>query len=243
MPRLRILLVLALMALVAIAVACGDDDEDVGDDPDAFATDTPAATAPPDGEPTEPANDPSDCPAPTGEAPEPDVSKQYDAPEDQGIDPSKEYLATVKTERGDFTIRLRPDLAPQHVNSFVFLAREGFYDGVTFHRVLPGFVAQAGDPTGSGEGGPGYTIPAEFTDEVAYARGTLGMARTNDPNSGGSQWFITFGETPSLNGAYTIFGEVTEGMDIVDCITARDPSVNPGAPPGDAIIAIEITEN
>jgi peptidylprolyl isomerase len=243
MSLTRLLVICTLAALVALAVACGDDDEDIpGDDANAFATDTPPATAEPAGG-LESTAQPSDCPAPTGEAPEPDLSKQYDAPEDQNIDPSKEYLATVHTVRGDFTIKLRPDLAPQHVNSFVFLAREGFYDGVTFHRVLAGFMAQAGDPTGSGSGGPGYTIPAEFTNEVGFTRGTLGMARTNDPNSAGSQWFITFGDTAHLNGQYTIFGEVIEGMDIVDCITLRDPSTNPNAPAGDAITGIDITES
>jgi peptidylprolyl isomerase len=159
------------------------------------------------------------------------------------IDAAKTYIATVKTVRGDFKIKLRPDLAPRHVNSFVFLAGEGYFDGVTFHRVLPGFVAQAGDPTGSGSGGPGYTLPAEFTTQVQYQRGTVGMARTPDPNSAGSQWFITFGATPSLDGQYTIFGEVTEGMDVVDCITARDPSKNPNAPPGDQIISITVEES
>jgi peptidylprolyl isomerase len=158
------------------------------------------------------------------------------------IDESKEYLATVHTVRGDFTIKLRPDLAPQHVNSFVFLARDGYYNGVTFHRVLEGFMAQAGDPSGTGSGGPGYTIPAEFSTSATYTRGTLGMARTNDPNSAGSQFFITFGDTPNLNGQYTIFGEVIEGMEVVDCITRRDPQQNPSFE-GDAIISIDITEN
>lgn len=164
------------------------------------------------------------------------------APSEDTIDVSKTYIATVETVRGTFKIKLRPDLAPKHVASFIFLANEQYFDGVTFHRVLPGFVAQAGDPTGSGSGGPGYTIPAEFTTTVKYTRGTVGMARTSDPNSAGSQWFITYGDTPNLDGAYTIFGEVIEGMDVVDCITPRDPSRNPSAPPGDKIISITIEE-
>jgi peptidylprolyl isomerase len=159
------------------------------------------------------------------------------------IDTAKSYTATITTVRGDFTMRLRPDLAPQHVNSFVFLSREGYFDGVTFHRVLPGFVAQTGDPTGSGSGGPGYTIPAEFTTAVRFERGSVGMARTSDPNSAGSQWFINYAATPSLDGQYTIFGEITAGMEVVDCITPRDPSTGGNLPPGDQIISIEIAES
>ena len=159
------------------------------------------------------------------------------------IDAKKKYTAVMKTVRGDITIDLRPDLAPEHVNSFVFLARDHFYDGVTFHRVIPGFVAQAGDPTGVGNGGPGYTLPAEFSTTEKFQRGTLGMARSSSPDSGGSQWFINYAATPSLDGQYTIFGKVTAGIDVVDCITPRDPSKNPNAPPGDKIITIEITES
>jgi len=168
--------------------------------------------------------------------------KTYAAAPPMTIDTSKTYTADVKTVRGDFTIKLRPDLAPQHVNSFVFLANEHYFDGVTFHRVIKGFVAQTGDPTGTGSGGPGYSIPAEFTTAVKYARGTVGMARTTDPNSAGSQWFIAYAPASNLDGQYTIFGEVTEGMDVVDCLTARDPSKNPNAPPGDKIISITINE-
>lgn len=156
------------------------------------------------------------------------------------IDADKKYTAVIETEKGAFRIQLRPDLAIQTVNSFIFLAREGYYDGVTFHRVIPGFMAQGGDPTGTGSGGPGYSLPAEFSD-TPYVRGTVGMARTADPDSGGSQFFITFGEQTNLNGQYTVFGEITEGMDIVDSLSPRDPD-DPSAPPGDAIISIEILE-
>lgn len=156
------------------------------------------------------------------------------------IDPDKKYTAIIETEKGTFRIQLKPDIAIQTVNSFVFLAREGYYDGVTFHRVIPGFMAQGGDPTGTGSGGPGYTLPAEFSD-TPYVRGTVGMARTADPDSGGSQFFITFGEQPNLNGQYTVFGEITEGMDVIDSLAPRDPD-DPSAPPGDAIISIEIVE-
>jgi len=164
------------------------------------------------------------------------------------IGADKTYTAIIETEKGTFRIQLRPDLAIQTVNSFIFLAREGYYDGVTFHRVIrdtpgqPDFMAQGGDPTGTGSGGPGYTLPAEFSD-TPYVRGTVGMARTADPNSGGSQFFITYTDQfqDALNGQYTVFGEITEGMDIVDSLSPRDPD-DPSAPPGDAIISIEIVE-
>ena len=166
--------------------------------------------------------------------------RTYSQPPPFTIDASKTYIAVIKTEKGDIRIRLRPDLAPQTVNSFIFLAREGFYDGLTFHRVIPGFVAQGGDPEGSGGGGPGYTLPAEFSD-VPFDRSVVGLARSSDPNSGGSQFFITFSAQPSLNGQYTVFGEVIEGMEVADAITPRDPA-DPAAPPGDRIITIEISE-
>ncbi len=233
MPWTHGLILLAAAGIAALAIACGDDSEN-------SATATPApSTAPPTAEATTTAT--TDCPAPTEEAPEATV-KTYDSAPEMTIDPEKSYTAVIHTERGDFTMTLRADLAPQHVNSFVFLARDGYYDGVTFHRVIPGFVAQAGDPTGTGSGGPGYSVPAEFTTEVPYTEGVVGAARTNDPDSAGSQWFVTLADASNLNGQYTVFAQVTDGIDIVKCITARDPSTNPGAPPGDKIISIEITE-
>jgi peptidylprolyl isomerase len=158
------------------------------------------------------------------------------------ISPDKKYSATVETTKGTFRIELRPDIAIQTVNSFIFLARQGYYDGVTFHRVIPGFVAQGGDPTGTGSGGPGYTLPAEFSD-VPFVRGTVGLARSDDPDSGGSQFFICYSDQPNLNGLYTVFGKVTEGMDVVDSLTPRDPSnLTTPQPPGDSIITITIKE-
>ena len=122
-------------------------------------------------------------------------------------------------------VKLRPDLAPQTVNSFVFLARAGFFNGVTWHRVLQNFMAQGGDPTGTGSGGPGYTVPDEFTDKVKFDKpGILAMANTGQPNSGGSQFFVTTAPADYLDGKYTIFGEVTQGQDIVNGIPLRDPS-------------------
>jgi cyclophilin family peptidyl-prolyl cis-trans isomerase len=124
-------------------------------------------------------------------------------------------------------IQLRPDLAPKHVARIKELAREGFYDGVIFHRVIPGFMAQTGDPTGTGRGGSDKPdLPAEFSNEP-FARGTLGMARTSDPDSANSQFFINLAPTPHLNGQYTVWGEVIEGMEFVDQIEKGEPPRNP----------------
>jgi peptidylprolyl isomerase len=222
------LFLLAVVTLVALAVACGGGDDNASS---ATSTHTAAVSASPT----------SNCPAPTSDTGEPSM-KTYAAAPAMTIDPAKTYIAAVKTVRGDITIKLRPDLAPQHVNSFVFLAKDGYFDHVTFHRVIAGFVAQAGDPTGTGSGGPGYTIPSEATTSLPYARGVVGMARTPDPNSAGSQWFIAYAPAPSLDGKYTVFGEVTDGMDVAECLTARDTSKNPNAAPGDKIISITIGE-
>jgi cyclophilin family peptidyl-prolyl cis-trans isomerase len=127
---------------------------------------------------------------------------------------------------GRVVIKLRPDLAPKHVARIKELARQGFYDGIVFHRVIDGFMAQTGDPTGTGRGGSGRTLPAEFTS-TPFVRGTIGMARTNDPNSADSQFFIMFAPAPYLDGQYTVWGEVTEGMEFVDAIARGEPPRNP----------------
>jgi len=187
------------------------------------------------------------APAPTAEAAAAagDVAarnNRYSAPPPMTIDVNKRYTATITTPRGDIVIRLRPDLAPQTVNSFVFLAREGFYDGTTWHRVLENFMAQGGDPTGTGTGGPGYTVPAEFNDQMKFDRpGLVAMARSADPDSAGSQFFITTAPAPWLDGQYTIFGEVIEGQEIVDGIPLRDPEQNP-TEPGEPMLKVTITE-
>lgn len=131
-------------------------------------------------------------------------------------------------EYGRVEIELRPDLAPNHVARVKELAREGFYDNIVFHRVIDGFMAQTGDPTGTGMGGSGQKLPAEFSPEP-YVRGTIGMARTQDPNSGDSQFFICFQDCSFLNGQYTVWGQVTEGMELVDGITRGEPPANPDA--------------
>ena len=157
------------------------------------------------------------------------------------LKPGAEYRAVVAMEKGgEFEIVFFPEIAPNHVANFVSLAKKGFYDGTTFHRVLEGFMAQGGDPTGSGGGGPGYSIPAEFSS-TPHKKGTVSMARTSDPNSAGSQFFICFADCPMLDNQYTVFGEVVKGMDVVDKIKRRDPQQMPDFP-GDKIKKVEIRE-
>jgi len=155
-------------------------------------------------------------------APTPAV-QQYDAAPAMTIDPAKAYTATVETTQGAFVLQLLPDVAPETVNNFVFLARDGFYDGLIFHRV-EGWVVQGGDPLGTGMGGPGYGIPAEFESSLKYSqvRGIVGMARAQDPNSGGSQWYVVKQDATGLDGQYTTFGKVIAGMDVVDKLTIGD---------------------
>lgn len=168
--------------------------------------------------------------------------RQYTSCPPMVIDPLKQYIATIETEKGNIVVELFPDIAPIAVNNFVFLAREGWYDGVTFHRVIPDFVAQAGDPTGTGLGGPGYTFINEVDESLNFDRpGLLAMANAG-PDTNGSQFFITYAPAEHLNGGYTIFGEVLEGMDVLQNLTPRDPSQSNNLPPGDKIITIKIEE-
>lgn len=167
---------------------------------------------------------------------------QYSSPPEMAIDPKKNYTATMELEKGgEIVIELAAAKAPKTVNNFVFLCREGFYDGVTFHRVIPGFMAQAGDPTGSGSGGPGYRFEDEFHADLRHdGPGILSMANAG-PNTNGSQFFIVFAETRHLDDKHAVFGKVTSGMDVVNDITVRDPQR--AASPGDAIKTIRIDEN
>lgn len=144
-----------------------------------------------------------------------------EAPERQ-IDPTKTYSATIETERGDIVLDLFPEHAPATVNNFVFLAREGFYDGLIFHRVIPNFMIQGGDPTGSGRGGPGYRFQDEVKNNpLKHETGSLSMANAG-PNTNGSQFFITHAPQPHLNGKHTVFGKVVSGQDVVDAIQQGD---------------------
>ena len=138
-----------------------------------------------------------------------------------------ENTLLLKLDTGDVTIRLRPDLAPQHVARIKELAREGFYDGVVFHRVIDGFMAQGGDPTGTGYNGSGQKIKAEFSD-APHKRGVCSMARSNNPDSADSQFFICLDDARFLDRQYTVWGEVTSGMEAVDALPKGEPPANPG---------------
>ncbi len=156
------------------------------------------------------------------------------------IDTSKEYVATIETEKGNLVLELYAEEAPVTVNNFVFLARDGFFDGTTFYRVLPDFMAQAGDPTGTSSYSPGYTIPYEDSGHT-HVQGALSMANRDDPNSGSCHFFITYVASHDLDGGYTVFGQLVEGMDVLESLTARDPSTGPSYQ-GDEIIRITIEE-
>ena len=215
--------VLTLAAVFALTAACGSDD---GEPDETTSTQTQTQTQ----------SKPTEEPKSSG-------PKKYDAPPSMTIDPDKKYTATFNLEKGEsFVIELFAKEAPTTVNNFVFLARDGYYDDVTFHRVIPGFMAQGGDPTGTGTSGPGYTIPDEFSPLRRHdSAGVLSMANTGSPNSGGGQWFITFVPTPHLDDAHTVFGKVVEGMEVVNDITVRDPST--ATTPGDVISSITIDES
>lgn len=157
------------------------------------------------------------------------------------IDVAKQYIATIQTEKGNILIELYPDKAPLAVNSFVFLAREGWFDGVTFHRVITGFAAQAGDPSGTGKGNPGYFFNNEISNVLFDRPGMVGMANSG-PDTNGSQFFITFAPAPHLDGSYTIFGRVISGLEVAENLTPRDPDLGVLLPPGDKIITITIEE-
>ena len=156
------------------------------------------------------------------------------------LDLTRKYRARFKTEKGDIDVELYADRAPLTVENFINLARAGFYDGTTFHRVIPGFMAQGGDPTGTGTGGPGYQFGDEFHPSLRHdAPGVLSMANAG-PGTNGSQFFITHGPTPHLDNKHTVFGRVTEGMDVVRALRERDPQRDRN--PGDRIETIEISE-
>lgn len=169
-------------------------------------------------------------------------TKQYSSAPPLTLDLTKQYIAIVKMAKGgEFTIQLYPDKAPITVNSFIFLARQGFYDGVTFHRVISGFMAQGGDPTGTGMGNPGYKFVNEQNDLAFDKAGVVAMANAG-ANTNGSQFFITFGPVSLSESDFTIFGQVISGMDVVNGLTLRDPNQNPTYS-GDVIESIVINEN
>ena len=165
------------------------------------------------------------------------MAKQWTTPPAMQIDPKKQYKAHMETDKGTMVIELFADKTPMTVNNFVFLAREGYYDNVIFHRVIDNFMVQGGDPTGTGRGGPGYKFGDEFDSSLKHDKqGILSMANAG-PGTNGSQFFITHGPTPHLNGKHTVFGQVVEGLDVLMSIPARDPG-NVNAP---AVKIIRVT--
>lgn len=157
------------------------------------------------------------------------------------VDIAKNYLANIHTKKGDIIIELYADKAPLAVNSFIFLANQGWFENVSFHRVIPGFVAQSGDPSGTGRGNPGYFFKTELSDVLFDSPGMVAMANSG-PDTNGSQFFITFAPAAHLNGGYTIFGKVISGLDVAEQLTPRNIAENPAAPTGDKILDVEIEE-
>ncbi|MBU2535095.1 MAG: peptidylprolyl isomerase [Chloroflexi bacterium] len=175
------------------------------------------------------------------QAPAPEAKpKTYSSPPSMTIDTSKQYTAIIETEKGNMVAELFAKDVPMTVNNFVFLAREGFYDGSTFHRVIPGFMAQGGDPTGTGMGGAGYKFDDEFTAHKHDA-GVLSMANSGS-NTNSAQFFITFAPQHGLDGKHTVFGQLIEGMNVLEQLTPRDPNQNPQFK-GDTILRITIEES
>ena len=159
------------------------------------------------------------------------TARQWDSPPEMEIDPTKTYKVAIKTSQGEIQLELYPQHAPKTVNNFVFLARQKFYDGVSFHRVISDFMIQGGDPTGSGRGGPGYRFEDELTgNPLKHETGVISMANAG-PNTNGSQFFITHSPQPHLNGKHTVFGKVVQGQDVVDAVRQ-----------GDQIERVEVTE-
>ena len=242
-------MVFAALAGTALLAGCGGDSKKnvtgtaTTSAPTAATASKTAATAPATGTAASAAPTSASTGAATAGTPAagttPQGGKMYSALPPMTIDQNKKYFATIKMDIGDIRLELYPKDAPQHVNSFVFLARDGFFDGVTFHRVIAGFVAQAGDPTGTGRGGPGYTVPDEVNSHK-FIDGSLGMAKTNAPNSAGSQWFIDYAPQSALDGKYTVFGQLVSGRDVLDKIAPRDPAS--ATTPGTKINTVVIEE-
>jgi cyclophilin family peptidyl-prolyl cis-trans isomerase len=218
---------LVTATLVVLATACSPR-QDLRTESLLLVTSTPAAPA-------------TAAPTVAGSGASEADYQQWPSAPPLSIDPAGHYLATFKTDHGDIVVELLADKAPITVNNFVFLARAGYYDGTTFHRVLPDFMAQGGDPTGTGSGGPGYRFADEFHLDLTFDQaGLLAMANSG-PNTNGSQFFITFAPTPHLNFAHTIFGKVVEGLDVALRLRLRDPQVAPDFP-GDMLKTVEISE-
>ena len=225
-PRRRVFLTLvpALLAAAGLASACGGQ---------AAAPAAPKSQA--EQTPSKPAAQKPAAAPPAGAGAATTAGKQYASPPPMSIDPNKRYTATIKTSLGDMTAELYAKDAPNTVNNFVFLAREGFYDGVIFHRIIKDFMVQTGDPTGTGRGDPGYRFNDELSGPHRYEKGTLAMANAG-PNTQGSQFFICHGpRAESLPKNYSIFGKVTDGLDVLDKIAGVQVRPGPGGEPSQPV--------
>ena len=210
MRSIRFLAVAAFAAL--LAAGCSSNSEAATTEPPATPTTVPLETVPSNY--VSYFRQPTACGA---DQPDPAVDMKFDAPEDVGL--TGMTMVTLNTSCGSIEIAMDPSVAPETVNSFVFLAEQGYFDGTVSHRILPGFMMQAGDPTATGLGGPGYTIPDELPAEAAYTRGVVAMANAG-PDTAGSQFFILFGNADWLPPQYSIFGEVVNGFEVLDAIEA-----------------------
>ena len=230
---LRLLIGIVLILATFLAVSCDESTTE----PEGYSTSEPTET-----ESTAPEVTPAETTelVPVAEPEEGAMIefKDTDTMPPMLADTSKKYTAYMETEKGTLVLELFASDVPMTVSNFVYLATEGFYDGVTFHRVIPGFMAQGGDPTGTGMGGPGYTFANEIT-EHKHVTGTLSMAHSALPDSNGSQFFICYVPQPALDGGYSVFGQLIDGMDVLESITPRDPTQNPQFE-GDRIISVKI---
>ena len=236
-PRLFYVGGIAVMVLSLGAVFFGTQTGQHSATPD--TVDTPADAA----EVAETPTPPLDASPPTEATPDERIQRVYSVPPPFEIDPTHTFTAVIRTEKGNIRLELLPAEAPGFVNNFVFLARNDFYDGLTFHRVVPGFVAQAGDPTATGIGGAGYDLP-EDTNDLAFDAGVISMAKADSSGDlvNGAQFFITLDRQPALADNFTVFGRVTEGLAVLRALQERDPS-GAGQPAGDRILDIEIIES
>lgn len=218
-----IVMVLSLGSIF-FATSLGTHDGTTGDTPAHSPDDSEDIATDPDGD----------------EAPDDGIVRVYQTPPEMTIEPGATYEAVIHLESGDVRIELFADDAPTTVNNFVFLAQNQFYEGLTFHRVIPGFAAQAGDPTGGGFGSPGYGLDDE-TNALEFTPGVLSMVKDASGLTNGSQFFITLGSTPELNDEFTVFGQVVEGLDLVEDLAPRDPEESTDTE-GDTILGIDIIE-
>lgn len=229
----KLLLAVVLITAALFAMSCGGSDIETAP----HATPEPAQNTD-----SAPVPETPDVAVPTVPLPEPGKEAMIEFKDTGSMPPmladtSKKYYAYMETEKGTLVLELFAKDVPMAVSNFVSLASKGFYDGTTFHRVIPGFMAQGGDPTGTGTGGPGYIFDNEITEHKHLA-GTLSMANAG-ANTNGSQFFICYGAQPPLDGGYSVFGQLVEGMDILEKLTPRDPTQNPQFE-GDRLISVKI---